>query len=412
MSEAKRRHTNNIFTTIIMPSKRPHTKTRHGCKTCRARRVRCDLQRPICGNCIKRKVTCAYLKEPAPDRSQQQQQPQALQLGASIAGPAGGSSGIVIPPFNAAAGFTTRDVQLMYHWSTSTYLTLSDDEERHEVWQRTVPELAFRHDFLLYGLFALAAFHRCRTMPAVSSTERAALIALGRHYKQWGLTSYIPLLQHSSDGNCHALFAFSLLLGSLCLGELQYDYEDASYSAMDFFTAMVGISNLMSGTVALANQHRPALREGNMAPLLGSDLQPGPIESFPYTLRQALELVLDAVRHDSPDLPSSDKEACLAALRRLGLLYPKGGHPTCTRAALIAWPVLGGRDFLDMMHARDPLALICLAHYGAILHQNKHVWFLDGLGAKLVTSVLEVIPVCAVKYLEWAVGTVRGGGEV
>lgn len=395
-----------------MPSKRPHTKTRHGCKTCRARRVRCDLQRPICGNCIKRKVACAYLKEPAPDTPQQ---PHPLPIGSGFVGPSGslamgtplGIGGITLPPSGNGAGYTTRDIQLMYHWSTSTYLTLSDDDERHEVWQRTVPELAFRHDFLLYGLFALAAFHRCRTMPAVTPAERATLVALGRHYKQWGLTSYIPLLQHSRDDNCHALFAFSLLLGALCLGELQYDYEDVSFSATDFFTTMVGISNLMSGTITLATQHRASLREGNLAPLVGSDLQPGPISSFPYSLRQAVEQVLEAVRNDSPDLPSRDKDACLAALGRLGLLYPKGGHPTCTRAALIAWPVSGGKEFLEMMHARDPLALICLAHYGAILHQNKHVWFLDGLGAKLVTSVLEVIPVCAVKYLEWAVATVR-----
>lgn len=364
--------------------------------TCRGRRVRCDLQRPVCGNCTKRKVDCAYQKEP----DQQQQQTVSQQAGGrAVVGTSG------IPP--VAAGFTARDVQLIYHYSTSTCLTLSDDDTRHAVWQTTVPELAFKHDFLLYGLFALAAFHRCRTMPNVTPTERLALVGLGRHYKQWGLTSYIPLLQHSSDENCHALFAFSLLIGSLCLAELQYDYEDASYSAMDFFTGLVGISNLLSGSVALAHQHRPALREGNLAPLLGSDLRPGAIETFPSGLRHALETVLEAARVNSPDLPSSDKDACVTALRRLGLLYPMGGHPPCTRAALIAWPVLGGKDFLDLMHARDPFALICLAHYGAVLHQNKHVWFLDGLGARLVSAVLEFVPVCAVKFLEWAVRTVR-----
>ena len=315
--------------------------------------------------------------------------------------------GSATSPAGIGVGFTAQDVQLMYHYSTSTCLTLSDDAARHEVWQRTVPELAFKHDFLLYGLFALAAFHRCRTLPSVSPAERVTLVALGRHYKQWGLTSYIPLLQHSSDDNCHALFAFSLLIGSLCLAELQYDYEDASYSAMDFFTALVGTSNLWSGTLALAHQHRSTLREGNLAPLLGSDLQPGAIDTFPNGLRQALESVFEAVRVNSPDLASADTGACLIALQRLGLFYPKGGQPTCSRAALIAWPVLGGKDFLDLMHARDPLALICLAHYGAILHQNRHVWFLEGLGAKMVSAVLEFIPVCAVKYLEWAVRTVR-----
>lgn len=382
-----------------MPTKRPHTKTRFGCKTCRTRRVRCDLQRPACGNCIKRKVVCGYLKEPIPEPSRS--------AGSLQVSDGGEAPGAIRGGVSIEASFATRSVQLMYQWSTSTYLTLSDDESRHEVWQRTIPEIAFSYDFLLYGLFALAAFHRCHTTPLVGATERAALIALGRHYKDWGLTAYIPLLQHSNDENCHALFAFSLMLGALCLGELQHDFEDPSYSALDFLHAMDIICSLMSGTVALGEKHRQPLRDSNLAPLLGSDLQPGPVDSFPCDLREALELLLDAAHRDAPDLPSSNKPACIFGLRQLGLLYPRRGQPTCTRAAIIAWPILGGQTFLDLMRNRDPFALICLAHYAAILHQNKHVWFLNGVGAKMVTSILEVIPVYSVKYLEWAVATVR-----
>jgi hypothetical protein len=381
------------------------------------------MQRPECGNCQKRRVECAFLKEQEPDLPRRQPPGHHLDFGrdgrlivggrdvresisslGSTASPAGSGMGTGM---GVGVGFTARDVQLMYHYSTSTCFTLSDDAARHDVWQRTVPELAFKHDFLLYGLFALAAFHRCRTTPAVTPADRLSLIALGRRYKQWGLTSYIPLMQHSSDDNCHALFAFSLLIGSLCLAELQYDYEDVSSSATDFFTTLVGTSHMWSGTLALAHQHRSTLRQGNLAPLLGTDLEPGSIDTFPNGLRQALESVFDAVRSNSPDLASADTDACLSALQRLGLFYPKGGQPMCSRAALIAWPVLGGKDFLDLMQVRDPLALICLAHYGAIVHQNRHVWFLDGLGAKMVSVVLEFIPVCAVKYLEWAVRTVR-----
>lgn len=40
--------------------KRHHNKSRDGCLTCRARRVKCDEQRPSCKACLKRALTCHY----------------------------------------------------------------------------------------------------------------------------------------------------------------------------------------------------------------------------------------------------------------------------------------------------------------------------------------------------------------
>lgn len=302
---------------------------------------------------------------------------------------------------------STYDVQSMYYYSTQTYRTLSDDDSRHFVWQVDVPELSFQHEFLLYGLLAFTAFHRCRmSLPE----ERDSLVRVGRHYKQYGLSKYIPELERSSSENYHALFAFSLLLGSLCLAELQLDFEQTELSTKAFFSSLVDISNLLSGCIAIADQHRDILRRGDLAPLLGSDLEAacGSLEDFPSGLREALEKDFYAVQHDPDHLPSADTEACIAAAKRLGLVYPANsqaqaaGQPPGSRAAFIAWPVLGGRAFLELMHSRDTLALICLAHYGAILHQYRGLWFLEGLGAKLVSSVLQVVPDSSRPYLEWA----------
>ncbi|CAI5757399.1 unnamed protein product [Candida verbasci] len=38
-----------------------HQKSRNGCSTCKKRRVKCDEQKPKCGNCIKLKLECGYL---------------------------------------------------------------------------------------------------------------------------------------------------------------------------------------------------------------------------------------------------------------------------------------------------------------------------------------------------------------
>nr|QEO75748.1 UPC2 [Candida tropicalis] len=44
-----------------------HQKSRNGCSTCKRRRVKCDEQKPVCGNCTKLKLDCGYLHVTADD---------------------------------------------------------------------------------------------------------------------------------------------------------------------------------------------------------------------------------------------------------------------------------------------------------------------------------------------------------
>ncbi|KAE8381936.1 hypothetical protein BDV26DRAFT_254566 [Aspergillus bertholletiae] len=44
----------------IKQSRKSHTKSRHGCSTCKRNRVKCDEARPLCGRCFRRNDTCVY----------------------------------------------------------------------------------------------------------------------------------------------------------------------------------------------------------------------------------------------------------------------------------------------------------------------------------------------------------------
>ncbi|KAK0385593.1 hypothetical protein NLU13_6771 [Sarocladium strictum] len=65
--------TNNTTTATPQPaqpekpfhSKRPHKKSRAGCKNCKARKVKCDEARPTCRSCKLRKAECIY-PDPSP----------------------------------------------------------------------------------------------------------------------------------------------------------------------------------------------------------------------------------------------------------------------------------------------------------------------------------------------------------
>ncbi|KAF2218339.1 hypothetical protein BDZ85DRAFT_208313 [Elsinoe ampelina] len=49
------------------PSRRSHTKSRKGCKTCKRRHIRCDESFPQCRNCTKHHVRCDYMDATTPD---------------------------------------------------------------------------------------------------------------------------------------------------------------------------------------------------------------------------------------------------------------------------------------------------------------------------------------------------------
>lgn len=67
--------------------------------------------------------------------------------------------------------------------------------------------------------------------------------------------------------------------------------------------------------------------------------------------------------------------------------------------SVFSWAALVGRPFVSLLEQRHPAALIVLAHYGVALLALNHIWWLQGVGARTIQSVAEVI---FTKYgMEW-----------
>ncbi|PTB61327.1 hypothetical protein BBK36DRAFT_1195890, partial [Trichoderma citrinoviride] len=49
-------------------AKRPHKKSRAGCQSCKARKVKCDEARPVCRSCKLRKADCVYAAPQKPQK--------------------------------------------------------------------------------------------------------------------------------------------------------------------------------------------------------------------------------------------------------------------------------------------------------------------------------------------------------
>lgn len=85
-------------------AKRPHRKSRLGCRNCKARKVKCDEAKPTCRNCSLRKDTCNY---PAPHGAPSAVQPSSSSGPAAAAAAASPGPDPVQPSSSTSAASTT-----------------------------------------------------------------------------------------------------------------------------------------------------------------------------------------------------------------------------------------------------------------------------------------------------------------
>ena len=384
-----------------MPSRQTHSKTRHGCTKCKQRKVRCDQGRPICRNCERLGHECSFaLDQPFVGSSGSQ---VTMSRHASDEGSVKSSQGLPV-----------QDLELMHHYSTSTCFTMTDESDLCSLWQTDIPRLALDHPFLLHGILALAALHLHHTNPQSSTPCQPVYTEIASIHQDLALSSYRIQLQSINEANCHALFAFSSVLGALSYGFIQQsqDLDDKS-----FVKNVVDVFDLLVGAKVVVIEAQSWLKQGKLAPLL---VQPHTLDSSTMsTVFDAINISLDGLAQDIDQMSSSMfdyygafpeggggndqlgpgpvyKSAILWIKRLIGSSSIHEG----SISRVIGWPVVIDGQFLALLRQGDIMALVILAHYGALFCSLNHVWWARGLGSRLIQAVVGVVgPSYHTKYL-------------
>ncbi|USW51745.1 Putative zn(2)-C6 fungal-type DNA-binding domain, fungal transcription factor [Septoria linicola] len=377
-----------------MPTRRPHTKTRHGCATCKARKVRCDEEKPICRNCTRGNRSCRYPN-------------QVLALPNALAASPSDTQDRVFP---------LRDMELLHHYTSVVYATMTDNPDHDEIWRDTVPRMAFTYPFLLHGLLAVAALHRRHE---ADDTQKEILMDLARYHQQHALNLYIPLLQSIDEQNCHALFAFAILISIICFGMLTDEADDAPSLVARF----VDVFDALSGTAVVAIEAMKWLQQGPLGPILGG-LEPA-VTDLTKTepgMRTALEMLLERAEQEcnqgSHAKAGIDAEARRQAYRdsiyALATIIAPAVYRNRPLSVVVSWPIMTGNAYIALLRHRDPLAIVILAHYGVALHKiDNLIWALEkkierleeqleGLGRCLTETVAGEVDEEWLPYLTWA----------
>jgi peptide alpha-N-acetyltransferase len=76
------------------------------------------------------------------------------------------------------------------------------------------------------------------------------------------------------------------------------------------------------------------------------------------------------------------------------------------RGAIFVWATLIPREFIQLIEAQNRDALVILAHYAVLPGRVRNVWWLEGLGADIVTAVAMALGRENWGLIEWPAGVV------
>ncbi|KAL4966388.1 Zn(II)2Cys6 transcription factor [Aspergillus stella-maris] len=161
--------------------KRPHTKSRRGCYSCKSRRIKCQETRPACANCVHKDLDCVYpvkvrAEEPTPDRTQEQMQRQSPSKSSK-----GSCATLAFSSEISVTPFTGDDLRFWHHFLVDARPHLPFGDEQN--WLSTVP--AFAHDcpHLLHAMLSLGASHCTLIAPRANQFAPAAIAYRGKAIK-------------------------------------------------------------------------------------------------------------------------------------------------------------------------------------------------------------------------------------
>ncbi|KAL6866324.1 hypothetical protein ACO1O0_002432 [Amphichorda felina] len=396
--------------------KRPHKKSRTGCKNCKARKVKCNEARPTCRSCRLRKTPCVYPSAPAPAsarasaaapsppsstktianaNSSIHQKPKSPLFTCSI--PTSTPSTVLSPIHNSLAApprpaddipviaeplfrppqaKDELDMCLLWFYTTATCSSFSVEGGGYnrpvETTMRTrIVQHAFQHPFLMDSIFALSSLHLQSLGQKVNHNRSLA-------YRATSFEGYRRAVQEANPETYPALIANALILTALSSQSFREpDAKDLFiidwmivWNGIGVIINVIGFEKLVkSGLDCLF--YRP----------------PIDLDTSAYSIPNQLLYMISSMTIDDADYP--DSQTYYDTLKYLGSLYyslNEGLNPIMT-LRIITWFTFVPDKFLDLGRQKRPRALVILAYYAVFLKIGNSIWWLKGIGQRSLRDI-------------------------
>jgi hypothetical protein len=249
--------------------------------------------------------------------------------------------------------------------------------------------------FLMNEILAIAA----RQLAAQGPPERRELYRQQASILQTHALNLFtaPGPQIPNRQNAEAIFLFSSFLGIHLLSET-LEHRDGDLDV--FLTRFLKYGQLHRGVKSVAQQCWAHLdKDSEIFSIIAGGTALIRARGKGSECRDLKSLILDA-----SDLPFATAQACYSAVGKLqwALDEPEPGDLKGHREKIsFTWPLLVDDEYIDMLEQRQPIGLVILAYYGAVLHRFHSVWVVGDAGKFLVRLVTEYLGSEWAQHLQW-----------
>ncbi|KAI5923779.1 hypothetical protein F4810DRAFT_710204 [Camillea tinctor] len=381
--------------------KRPHKKSRAGCRQCKKRKVKCDEAKPSCKACTLRKEACVYPDAPKPAASAAQVQAQSTSLvptspresshqppavvsrDSSVERAVFDPAAIVItePLFRPGEVSDAIDMKLLWFYTTKTFYSFSINTGRSPVIDHVlkvrVVEYAFQSPFLMDCLMALSALHLQSLDQPVPPQRLAA-------YRARAFEGYRTAIEAANPNDYPALLACSLLMCALS-SQMFREQNDKHIYIIDWMQVWRGISLIVDLITPTS------IQDSGMAVLFYRP--PIDLEKASQYIPNNLLFMITSIKEDDADY--EHQKTYYDFLRYFGSLYMElveHGFSPILDLRIITFLTFIPKPFHPLAKEHRPRALVMLAYYLCFVKLLKDgVWWWQGISDREIKMICEEI---------------------
>jgi hypothetical protein len=268
------------------------------------------------------------------------------------------------------------EIELMYHWTTSTVKTLSAHDAGAKFWQTSVTEIGLTHHHVLHLVFTITALHLAHCRPARHSeyTTKA-----NQHYAK-ALPMVTSELSHINQRNCDAVLVSAELISLIGWARGPQPGEFLAFGAnerSEWLIMFRGIRYTMESLNydSFTKSYAPQMRAR------GKPLQ--------YGTRPAFEQPLADLRHyieyaSSPSHLASNLYALELLLECYGNRYNGIDNEY---SIVFTWLFKMEEDFLEAMQRHDAVPLVLYAHFTVLINDMERFWYMKGWTTHVISGI-------------------------
>lgn len=284
--------------------------------------------------------------------------------------------------------------ELLYHYITSTLLTLVDRYGTLGIWQQTIPELAREHPFLMHALLTCSGLHLAYKLP---SRRRFYLLCAHSH-QDVGMPLFRRAIAHVTESNCHAILACCHLL---VIYSFATDEPDEPLLLADTSSLYPGLLcdwlYFIRNGCHLVCEYWNHIETGPLAQLASSWESPAlgidEVQGKSRTMERLLSPLTQVGREPEDEAwPDHICDLYRDAATQLGEAFAASqvlsSDNFTTWDAIRVWPMHVSAAYMKLLAQGHPAALILLAYYCLLLNRLESHWYFEGKAAKLLNNIL------------------------